>query len=534
VVTAKQATPRVVILLLLLGAVGVSVRNMARRERPMAVGDSIWQLSYNADFHARKSGAKVRVSFPLDTRHSRVFSHRVLNADLTTEQMHSAHGETRDILVRAPKTGVFHLTAQVDIHLSERPGWRANLPDGKLTTAERAHFLSDEKGIQVSDPVVHQTLERLRGGLGSTDELVERIFEYCDSDLGRGGDSDPQDAAAVLAKGIASPVGRARAMVALCRAARVPARLVTGFEIKIGANIQPQTWVEILSGDRWEPYDPWSGFSREMPYNFIPVRRGAVDVIRTTEATDLTTKFAIARMPPPAGSVDLEQQHPWDILDLTRLPVDMHKVLALILLLPLGALVTAVVRTIIGLRTFGTFTPTLLALSFVFNDWRTGLVVFVAVMILGFSSRHILDRLKLLLVPRLGIILTLVVLCMVFSISTLDYFGRTPSATTVLLPMVILTMLVERFYVTTEEDSLHFAVQLLIGTIAMAFVVYALLCWETVGHTLLIYPELHCFTVVALILVGRYTGYRWTELWRFRDTGRMSEEGSKMQDGLGS
>ena len=46
--------------------------------------------------------------------------------------------------------------------------------------------------------------------------------------------------------------------------------------------------------------------------------------------------------------------------------------------MPLGALLTAVLRTIIGIRTFGTFTPTLLALAFVYNDWRTGLVVFVA------------------------------------------------------------------------------------------------------------------------------------------------------------
>ena len=99
-----------------------------------------------------------------------------------------------------------------------------------------------------------------------------------------------------------------------------------------------------------------------------------------------------------------------------------------------------------------------------------------------------------------------------------------PGAQTVLLPMVILTMLVERFYVTTEEDSLHFAVQLLIGTLAMAFVVYALLGWKTVGETLLKYPELHCFTVVALILVGRYTGYRLTELWRFRDLSGMKND----------
>ena len=165
-----------------------------------------------------------------------------------------------------------------------------------------------------------------------------------------------------------------------------------------------------------------------MPANFVPVRREGVELIRSAEASDVAAKYAITRMPPLAGSFDLQHHRPWDILDLRRLPVQMDEVLEVILLLPLGGLVTAFVRTIVGLRTFGTFTPTLLALAFIFNDWRTGVVVLLAVMVLGFSSRTLLDRLKLLLVPRLGIILTLVVLCMVFSISVLDYFELTPSA----------------------------------------------------------------------------------------------------------
>jgi hypothetical protein len=325
-----------------------------------------------------------------------------------------------------------------------------------------------------------------------------------------------------LTKGVAGPLGCARAMVALCRAEKVPARLVIGFEIKETGDAKPHVWVEVHSavhGEHWESYDPLNGFAKELPHNFVPVHREGVQIIRSLEVSDVAARYAIVSQPRPAGTVNLQRHDLLEILDLRRLPVQMHEVLALILLLPLGALVTAVVRTVIGLRTFGTFTPTLLALSFVYNDWRTGLLVFLAVMVLGFSSRNLLDKLKLLLVPRLGIILTLVVLCIVFSISALDFYGHPPGAQTVLLPMVILTMLVERFYVTTEEDSLHFAVQLLIGTLVMAFVIYALLGCKTVGETLLDYPELHCFTVVALILVGRYTGYRWTELWRFRDLG---------------
>jgi len=78
-------------------------------------------------------------------------------------------------------------------------------------------------------------------------------------------------------------------------------------------------------------------------------------------------------------------------------------------------------------------------------------------------------------------------------------------------------MTVERVYLTAEEDSPTFAVQLLAATILVAFCCYLLLRWSDVGRMLLIYPELHLFTIAVLVLLGRYTGYRLVELWRFRD-----------------
>ena len=51
----------------------------------------------------------------------------------------------------------------------------------------------------------------------------------------------------------------------------------------------------------------------------------------------------------------------------------------------------------------------------------------------------------------------------------------------------------------------------------MALAIYLLLSSPSLGNLLFYYPELHFFTVVALILMGRYTGYRLTELVRFRD-----------------
>ena len=83
--------------------------------------------------------------------------------------------------------------------------------------------------------------------------------------------------------------------------------------------------------------------------------------------------------------------------------------------------------------------------------------------------------------------------------------------------MVILTMLVERFYVTTQEDGARAALQHLAGTALVGFCCYLVLRWETVAKLLLAYPESHCFTVALMVLIGRYTGYQLLEPWRFRD-----------------
>jgi hypothetical protein len=89
--------------------------------------------------------------------------------------------------------------------------------------------------------------------------------------------------------------------------------------------------------------------------------------------------------------------------------------------------------------------------------------------------------------------------------------------------MVILTMLIERFYVTTEEDGLMYTVKLAAGTLMVASLVYAILAWNEVGQFVLVYPESHLFTIAVFILLGRYAGYRITELWRFRDLVTHSE-----------
>jgi len=169
------------------------------------------------------------------------------------------------------------------------------------------------------------------------------------------------------------------------------------------------------------------------------------------------------------------------------------------------------------LRTIGTFSPTLIALSFVMADWRTGVAVFAFVIVLGLMSRAMIDQLKLLMVPKLSFMLTCVVVALVFTISVLDYLRLTPSPNAVLLPMVILTMTIERFYVATAEEGIASALNLLMNTVLVSFFCFVTLGWRQVGQIVLAFPEVHFFTLAAIVFLGRYNGYRLAELWRFRD-----------------
>ena len=202
----------------------------------------------------------------------------------------------------------------------------------------------------------------------------------------------------------------------------------------------------------------------------------------------------------------------------------MHKVMKILLLLPFAALITAVLRNVIGLGTFGTFSPALLAMSFIFADLTTGLAILAIVICVGLFGRTFLEKLRLLMVPRLSIILTMVILCVVFGISILYHMVDQPNLEFVLLPMVIMTMLIERFHVSAEEDGLMFTIKLAAGTLLVAILCYLMLLNKNVGEFVLTYPETHFFTIAAFIFLGRYAGYRLTELWRFSDLVDSSEK----------
>ena len=143
-------------------------------------------------------------------------------------------------------------------------------------------------------------------------------------------------------------------------------------------------------------------------------------------------------------------------------------------------------------------------------------ILFLIIVSLGLSIRFYLERLRLLLVPRLAAVLTVVVLLMALVSIFSHRLGIEIGLSIALFPMVIMTMAIERMSIVWEERGPAESIKEGIGTLVAAAVIYALMMLPEIRHFLLVFPEMLLVLLAAILLLGRYTGYRVTELMRFK------------------
>lgn len=489
-----------------LGIAGTLIRATLHSGERLPAGDSVWRLTWTISANAQKSGAVIRLSPPWDTAHNRLFGQNLLHPGMRVQRPVKPE-RRRDIVTVATRPGLTQLIVMFDIHSSARarPSVSARPP---LAAHAREALLGSEADIQVDDASVARAAKEIV--TGDPDGLMQRIFGYITKQIGRN-PSGPDDAASVIRVGQGTPLGRLRAMVALCRAAGIPARIVSGFVLRELAEAQPSLWLEAYFDERWQPFDPQSGYAGEVPPSYLPVRRGGDRFFETIDADAVQAKYSIARIDAPPGLYADESKRLVDVFNLNRLPIESRNALAILMLLPLGALLTATVRSVIGVHTYGTFTPTLLALSATIVDWRSATIIFALVIVIGFGGRALLPGLKLSRTPRLAIVFTLIAISMAFAVSIMEHYEFNPGNVTVLLPIVVLTTFVDRIYGLADEKGLQVALVRLLWTVGNAFLCFLVLLRLDWGDWIVAHPETHLVTVALVIAVYSYSGPKLSE-----------------------
>lgn len=184
--------------------------------------------------------------------------------------------------------------------------------------------------------------------------------------------------------------------------------------------------------------------------------------------------------------------------------------IVLLLLLPLVVSVVAATRHFIGFRGFGILIPATISVVLAATGIINGILVFVTILLVATFARIVLRKLKLQYLPRMAVVLWFVclgVLGMIFIFPT----------TISIFPILILILLAENFIEVQIERSFREAVQLTLETLIIALIGWFILSLKSLQQFALTRPEIVILLpLVFNIILGRFTGLRLFEHWRFR------------------
>lgn len=188
-----------------------------------------------------------------------------------------------------------------------------------------------------------------------------------------------------------------------------------------------------------------------------------------------------------------------------------------LLVVPLGVVAIVGFRLIVGLETFGLFAPLILAFAFYRISPLVGVTLFATLLLLVTPVGHWLSKFSILSSARTGILLTLTALMLIFAMAYVPLLSGRLTLVDLGLPIVAISGLMDRFVSAQLDQSPFEAIKLSIKTLAVAVLVaVAIVGNETLRRWIHAHPDALWLCVPLCVLMGRYTGLRFNEIWRFR------------------
>jgi len=320
--------------------------------------------------------------------------------------------------------------------------------------------------------------------------------------------------------------GTEKVLLLLLRSLDFPVRKVQGFILKETIAIEPDRWIAVWTGQKWEHVNAETGDLYDESVCLLPLMIGDSPMVTISGGKLLETRWILIKQTLSQWRAHFERIYRsgrfLDRWSLFGIPNQFQEIFRILLLVPLGVLMISVLRNIVGFPTFGIFMPVLMALAFRSTGLYYGLGIFGGVVLIGYLLRRAIDRLRLLLVPRLSFLITFVILAFTIFALIGSKFGIREFMAIGLLPFVILSMTIERFFILIEESGALQALRTAAGSAAVATITYKIIQIDPLQLTFFVYPEL-LFTIMGLLLLlGNYSGYRLSEILRFKVLGEKS------------
>jgi hypothetical protein len=421
----------------------------------------------------------------------------------------------------------FGLTVQEDLFRREA-NWAIRRLRSDKTLYYRATVIRDTREGRLADAPSFPSEPELEEPWASAlqDFIGEVRLESADIEsfaaevLDRLQDPSPDENVALFLSGVETPLERAQLEQRLLAGARIPTMLFHG--IMLGSDVQHapiRTLLGVHNGDEWLLFDPVTGH-RGRPDKFLIWFRGEEQLATVSGGELGDLQVSVKRRVTSAVDLATVRTQLKDSLagriSVLQLPIQTQSVYEVLLLVPFGILVIVILRNFIGFSSFGTFAPVLIALAFRETELLKGILLFVLIVSMGLVFRFYLERLRLLLVPRLAAVVTIVVLLMTAISIVSNELGTETGLSVSLFPMVIISMVIERMSIVWEERGGAVAIREGIGSLAIAALAYVVMSIDVLAYWVTVFPEINLVVLGLIVALGRYTGFRLSELARFR------------------
>ncbi len=300
----------------------------------------------------------------------------------------------------------------------------------------------------------------------------------------------------------------------------IPARLARGVRLEEGKKASyADLMLEAYDGYKWRIYDLHTA-KAGLPKNFVVFQRGGVSLLDVSGGVNSKVRFSVLKSVTPSIKMaghraKLSNFAKTFDFSIYNLPLLAQNTLKWLMVFPLGILITVLFRNVIGLKTMGTFTPMLIAMSLVKTGFIAGLICFSIIISIGMIIRTLLSRLNLLLVPRISAVVVFVILIMQYMTIIGYQINWEIASSAIFFPIIITAWIIERASIIWEEDGALNATKEIIYSMITAIVTYFVISNEYVRYVTFAFNEINLVILFVVMLLGTYTGYRLTELKRF-------------------
>ena len=484
-----------------IAAVGLVLAIMRHLETEVpwtpGVERSVWLVEARVDFTARDEPVTASLSIPENLQHFDIGDERSASPGYGFA-FTDDDGDRRIEWTRREASGPQSLYYIAQFTPRERP---RDIEVRNLPEPEQVFW------SELQSPVAAELLERARQTSSTPRSLARELVKLMDA-------VNDQNAALLLAQA-ESP---AYLLSKLLNDAGVPARRVLALQLEDARRRQSlKQMVEIFEENEWLVMDPVTG-DLGVPSNTLLWHRQGRSLLDVVGGRRSNVSFSMIRQSVPATTVARTNRSDsvFYQVGVHSLPIEEQSMFKMLLLLPLGAAVVVFMRVLVGVQTAGTFMPVLIALAFLQTSLVPGLLSFVSVVLIGLVMRTYLSRLSLLLVSRIATLIVLVIF-IISALSIIGYqLGYSTGMTITFFPMIIIAWTIERMSILWEEEGAREVMIQGGGSLLVAVLAYVLMRLPLVSHLSFNFPELNLVLLALILAMGQYTGFKLSELRRFR------------------